>query len=97
MRDGVYITKGLGNEEFLSSAPHGCGRTMGRNVAKKSLNIEDFKIQMEGIVATVDKSTVDESPGAYKRIDYVMSGTEGVVIEVVDFVKPLINIKAQGD
>lgn len=97
MRDGVYITRGLGNQEYLSSASHGCGRRMGRKEAKRSLDLEEFKGQMERIVSTSDKTTLDEAPGAYKDITSVIAYQEGIVIEVIDFVKPLINIKAQGD
>jgi tRNA-splicing ligase RtcB len=32
-RDGVWITVGLGNEEFLSSASHGAGRSLSRKDA----------------------------------------------------------------
>ena len=97
MRDGVYITRGLGNQEYLSSASHGCGRRMGRKEAKRSLDLEEFKGQMAGIVSTSDKTTLDEAPGAYKDITSVIAYQEGIVIEVIDFVKPLINIKAQGE
>lgn len=94
MRDGVYITKGLGNERFLSSASHGCGRTMGRNLAKKTLDHATFEKQMEGIVCSTDKSILDEAPDAYKDINYVMKAQEGVTVEVVDYIKPVLNIKA---
>lgn len=97
MRDGVYITKGLGNAEYLSSASHGCGRKMGRNQAKKSLDLATFKAQMEGVVSIADKTTLDEAPDAYKDIKGVLSLQEGIVVEVIDHAKPLINIKAQGD
>ena len=52
---------------------------------------------MTGIVSTSDKTTLDEAPGAYKDITSVISYQEVIVIEVIDFVKPLINIKAQGE
>ena len=97
MRDGVYITRGLGNARYLSSASHGCGRRMGRNQAKKSLSLNQFVSQMKEIVSIADKTTLDEAPDAYKDINEVLAAQEGVVIEVVDFVRPLINIKAQGD
>lgn len=97
MRDGVYITKGLGNAEYLSSASHGCGRKMGRNQAKKSLDLEVFRKQMEGVVSIADKTTLDEAPDAYKDIKGVLALQEGIVVEVIDHARPLINIKAQGD
>ena len=35
MRDGVWITKGLGNDEYLNSASHGAGRKMSRSAARR--------------------------------------------------------------
>jgi len=94
MRDGVYLTRGLGNKEFLSSASHGAGRTMGRNSAKRSISLDDFKDSMEGIVASVGNHTLDESPFAYKNFTEVIERQDGIVIDTVDYIKPLINIKA---
>lgn len=94
MRDGVYITRGLGNTEFLCSASHGCGRVMGRNVAKKTLDYDKFVKSMEGIVCSTDRSILDEAPDAYKDANYVISAQEGVVVNVIDYIKPLLNIKA---
>ncbi len=97
MKDGVYITRGLGNREYLSSASHGCGRRMGRNQAKKQLDLDNFRRQMKDVVSIADRSTLDEAPDAYKSIEEVLAMQEGIVIDVTDFVRPLINIKAQGD
>ena len=94
MRDGVYITEGLGNSEFLSSASHGCGRVMGRNQAKKTLDYQEFKDGMRGIICSTDRSILDEAPAAYKDIDYVLMAQLGVAVTVVDYIKPLLNIKA---
>jgi tRNA-splicing ligase RtcB len=93
MKSGVYITKGLGNDEYLCSASHGAGRKMSRNVAKKSISLEQHKKWMNGIIAKVDKSTLDEAHGAYKNLATVISQQEGILIDVVDYVKPIINIK----
>ncbi len=93
MKSGVYITKGLGNEEFLCSASHGAGRKMSRTKAKKMIKLSDHKHWMEGIIAKVDKSTIDESHGAYKNLKKVIKAQEGIVIDVVDYVKPFINVK----
>jgi len=70
---------------------------MGRNQAKKSLSLNQFVSQMKEIVSIADKTTLDEAPDAYKDINEVLAAQEGVVTDVVDFVRPLINIKAQGD
>ncbi len=93
MKSGVYITEGLGNAEYLSSASHGAGRKMSRGFAKKNISLEAFKGQMEGILANVSESTLDEAPDAYKSLDYVMAAQDGVVIKTVDYIVPIINIK----
>lgn len=93
MKDGVFITEGLGNERFLSSASHGAGRLGSRNWAKKSFTVDSFELEMEGIIANVSQGTLDESPFAYKDLNFVMGLQEGIVVDIVDYVKPLINVK----
>lgn len=93
MKSGVYITKGLGNEEYLCSASHGAGRKFSRTKAKAKINLKDHEHWMKGIVAKVTKSTIDESHGAYKNLKNVIKAQEGIVIDVVDYIKPLINVK----
>jgi tRNA-splicing ligase RtcB len=93
MKSGVYITRGLGNEEYLSSASHGAGRKMGRNQAKENINLDDFEETMKGIMAKVDRSTLDEAPMAYKNLHDVIDAQKGIVIDIVDHIEPLINIK----
>jgi tRNA-splicing ligase RtcB len=93
MRDGVYITRGLGNEEYLQSASHGAGRVMSRKKAKSSLQLHDFEYTMKGIIAKVSRHTLDEAPFSYKDIGTVLNYQEGIVVEVINRVKPLINVK----
>ena len=92
MRDGSFIVKGLGNEDALCSSSHGAGRVLGRRKAKETLDIEEFGMEMEGIVANVDTGTLDESPMAYKDIFEVMRLQEGLV-ETITHVKPILNVK----
>ncbi len=92
MKDGSFIVKGKGNQESLCSSSHGAGRILGRNQAKKSLNLSDFDKAMKGVVAKVGRSTLDESPMAYKNIFEVMS-QQTELVDVVTHIKPLINIK----
>lgn len=94
MRDGVYITEGLGNEEFLSSASHGAGRKLSRSKANKNLDLDRFKSQMKGIVCNTGKNILDEAPDAYKDVEKVIGMQEGVVINTIGLFKPIINIKA---
>ncbi len=93
MRDGIVVTMGLGNKDFLSSSSHGAGRVMSRQQAKKRVRMEDFKASMKGIVARVDRSVIDEAPAVYKDINLVIAAQQGVVIDVVGQLKPLINVK----
>ena len=93
MRDGVYITRGLGNETYMSSASHGAGRAMSRTKAKSLISLHDFKETMNGIAADVSGHTIDEAPAAYKNLDDVMRMQNHIVIEIVDYIKPIINIK----
>lgn len=93
MRDGVYITRGLGNPEYLCSASHGAGRQMSRSKAKKTLTMEEFEATMHGVVARVQARTLDEAPGAYKDLDTVVARQDGIVVNILDHAKPIINIK----
>jgi tRNA-splicing ligase RtcB len=95
MRDGTFITMGLGNEDYLCSSSHGAGRVGSRNWATKNLSLDDFKEQMDGIVANVFKGTLNESPGAYKDINRVMELQEGIVVNTIDHITPKINIKGK--
>jgi len=95
MRDGVYITRGLGNPESLNSSSHGAGRAMSRNKAKKTLDVALFKSQMAHIVSGAGKNQLDEAPGAYKDFDEVMEEQDGVLLEIEDHVTPMINVKGQ--
>lgn len=93
MRDGSFIVSGLGNPDSLWSSSHGAGRVLGRKAAQKALKLEDFSATMGDVKALVTQDTLDESPFAYKDIFDVMRMQAGLV-EVVDHIRPLINIKA---
>ncbi|MES9822495.1 MAG: RtcB family protein, partial [Candidatus Thiodiazotropha sp.] len=93
MRDGSFIVRGKGNPDSLWSSSHGAGRVLGRMKAKKSLSMEEFRREMEGVTAKVSEHTLDEAPMAYKDIFEVMKMQEELV-EVRHHVRPLINIKA---
>lgn len=93
MRDGIAICMGKGNAEWNYSAPHGAGRAMSRNAARKNIEMEDFENSMEGIFSTsVCHNTLDESPQAYKPKEEILRLIEPTA-EVVAMVKPRLNIK----
>ena len=70
MRDGIAVCVGRGNTEWNCSAPHGAGRAMSRNAAKKNIGMDNFEMSMSGIFSTsVCPGTLDESPQAYKSME----------------------------
>ena len=94
MRDGSLICIGKGNEDWNYSAPHGAGRVMSRSAAKKSITLTQYEKAMEGIYSsTVNRTTIDEAPFAYKPMDEILSNI-GDTADVVKTIKPLYNFKA---
>lgn len=94
MRDGSIIGKGKGNSDWNYSAPHGAGRIMSRSKAKETLSIEEFKETMKDIFTTsVNQSTIDESPMAYKSMDEIVNNIKDTV-DIVKLIKPIYNFKA---
>lgn len=94
MRDGLLICEGKSNADWNCSAPHGAGRILARNQAFKTLNMEEFENEMKGIYSTsVCRSTLDESPMAYKDKDLIINAIQDTAT-VLDTVKPILNIKA---
>lgn len=96
MAYGTLICRGKGNPEFNYSAPHGAGRLMSRSKAKTNIPIEKFQKVMKnsGVWTTcVNKSTLDESPQAYKRPENVIKHLDPTV-EIVSRIVPLYNYKA---
>lgn len=96
MRAGSFIVCGSGNPDSLWSSSHGAGRRLGRQQALRELDIDQFRDQMAGITALVDRGTLDEAPDAYKDIFTVME-MQADLVEVLHHVKPVINIKAKGE
>lgn len=93
MRDGIAICIGKGNDEWLSTAPHGAGRVMSRAQARKLITLDDFEKSMAGIYSTsVSAATLDESPMAYKDSTEILRLIEPTV-EVLTMIKPRLNIK----
>lgn len=94
MRDGSVLAVGRGNPDWNYSAPHGAGRVMSRGTAREALSMEDYQAAMKGIYTTsVNPSTIDEAPMAYKSIDDII----GIIrdsVDVIDIMKPIYNYKA---
>lgn len=93
MRDGLLICEGKSNPDWNFSAPHGAGRVMSRTQAKKNLDVEIFKKQMEGIYSTsVGSSTLDESPDSYKNALVIKKAIKDTA-HIIYTIKPLHNMK----
>lgn len=94
MRDGSLVCVGKGNEDWNCSAPHGAGRLMSRNQARKELDLEEFRAEMAGIYSTtVGLDTIDEAPMAYKTMDDIVANI-GPTADIVKTIKPIYNFKA---
>ena len=94
MKEGLAICRGLGNDDWNNTCPHGAGRIMSRNKAKEKLSLDDYKQDMQEVYSTcVKESTIDESPRAYKDKDEIIEQINPSV-EIITFIKPKINFKA---
>jgi RNA-splicing ligase RtcB len=94
MKDGIAIGTGKGNAEYNYSAPHGAGRVLSRNQAKKQLNLDEVKSIMKeaGIFTTSLDYALDEAPAAYKNSEEILKYIEPTV-SVTEILKPIYNIK----
>ena len=94
MRDGSVLATGKGNPEWNYSAPHGAGRIMSRTAAKAELNMDEYRKEMEGIYTTsVNESTLDEAPMAYKSLSDIID-VIGESVDIIEVLKPIYNFKA---
>ena len=67
---------------------------MSRSKAKETVSLEEFEQSMQGIYTTsVNWSTIDESPMAYKPIEEIVTNIQDTV-EIVKIIKPIYNFKA---
>ena len=87
-----YAVRGLGNPKSFFSAPHGAGRRMSRNAARKAFTMDDFDKDMAGVEVRRSEAFLDELPGAYKDVDVVMEQSKDLV-EVVHTFSQFLNVK----
>lgn len=83
-----YIVIGRGNAKSFNSSSHGSGRLMGRNEAKKNLNLSEqiAILDSQGILHDMRSTgSLDEAPGAYKNIEDVMK-------QQMDLVQPIVKL-----
>lgn len=96
MRDGSLICVGKGNPDWNYSAPHGAGRSHSRSEAERIFTVEEYERTMKeaGIFSTsVNASTLDECPMAYKGMEDIVDNIEDTA-EIICRLKPVYNFKA---
>ena len=94
MRDGSLLCIGKGNPDWNYSAPHGAGRVMSRSVAKQTITLTEYEKAMKGVFSTtVNRSTIDEAPAAYKCMDQIITDSADT-FDIVKRIRPLYNFKA---
>lgn len=94
MRDGSLYGIGLGNPDWNYSGPHGAGRILSRNEARRQLRVSDLEKDMKGIyTTTANKFTIDESPRAYKPAWEIKENIKDTV-EILFDIKPIYNFKS---
>ncbi len=95
MRDGSLIVRGKGNPEWNFSAPHGAGRRLSRNQARKQLSMDDFTKAMKNVwTSTVSPKTLDEAPKAYKPKGELLQYI-GDTADIIETLIPVYNFKAE--
>ena len=96
MRDGSLLCRGKGNPDWNYSAPHGAGRLFSRGTAFHEFTLEEYERTMReaGIYSTtVDGSTLDECPMAYKGMKDIVDNIAPTA-EIIKILKPISNFKA---
>ncbi|MBM9466413.1 RtcB family protein [Nakamurella sp. YIM 132084] len=92
MGTASYVVSGLGNELSLHSSPHGAGRRLSRNAARRSFSLADLRKAMVGIEYRDTEAFLDEIPAAYKDIDQVMADAADLV-EIRHTLRQIVNVK----
>jgi tRNA-splicing ligase RtcB len=87
-----YITRGLGNPDALNTSSHGAGRVMSRNVARKTITLEQHLAALKDVECRTDADVIDESPAAYKDVEAVMRAQSDLT-EPLHVLKQIVVVK----
>lgn len=94
MRDGSLLCVGKGNADWNYSAPHGAGRKMSRGDAKRNITMDEYRGTMNDVyTSSLNESTLDEAPQAYKPMAEIIANIEPTV-EILEQIRPIYNFKA---
>lgn len=87
-----FIVRGKGDKDSFCSCSHGAGRKMSRTEARRTFTLEDHAAATQGVECRKDDSVLDETPGAYKDIDSVMSAQSSLV-DIVHTLRQVVCVK----
>ena len=87
-----YIVRGKGNADSFETCSHGAGRAMSRGEAKRRFTVADHEAATAGVECRKDAGVIDETPGAYKDIDAVMTAQMDLV-EIVHTLRQVLCVK----
>jgi tRNA-splicing ligase RtcB len=87
-----YIVRGKGNPESFTSCSHGAGRAMSRAEARRRFTLADHAAATAGVECRKDEGVLDETPGAYKSVDTVMTA-QADLVEVVHTLRQVVCVK----
>ena len=95
MRDGAVLVRGLGNDDWHRSAPHGAGRRGSRRWAFDEFDVATYREEMTAVYSSsVTEATLDEAPMAYKDTDSILSALDDTAT-VEETLTPVLNVKAE--
>jgi len=67
---------------------------MSRSKAKTDISMEEYLASMDGVYTTsIDRSTLDEAPQAYKPMQEILDAITDTV-DVLKIIKPIYSFKA---
>lgn len=92
-----YLLSGLGNEDWLSSASHGAGRSISRNEISFKGRKDKSLLGLDSVecITLKEERMIEEAPAAYKEIGPVIrSQVEEKTISVIAKFSPILTFKA---
>ena len=97
MATSTYVVRGKGSADSLESASHGAGRVMSRKKAKETFRWKEVSPQLKEKRVKLLSAGLDEVPGVYKDIDWVMDAQADLVDRVARFQPRLVKMAPAGE
>lgn len=97
MATPAFVVRGKANASSLRSAAHGAGRVMSRKQAKTTFSWRDVHQQLKYKGVTLLSADLDEVPGVYKDIHWVMAQQQDLVEVVARFDPKIVKMAPAGE